>query len=60
MESKTPTAGESGRGVEMLAGFLRPHTLASYRAQHFASRYALPIETAALVAALALEGAPHG
>ena len=56
MERKTPTAGESGRGVEMLAGFHCPHTLAAYRAQLFASRYAIPIETAALVAALALGG----
>ena len=56
MERKTPTA-QGGRGLEMLAGgFHVPLTLATYRAQHLASRYALPIETAALVATLALGG----
>ena len=56
MERKTPTAC-SGRGLEMLAGgFHGPLTLATYRAQLIASRHALPIETAALVAALALGG----
>ena len=60
MERKTPAAC-GGRGLEMLAGgFHGPLTLAKYRAQHIASRYALPIETAALVAALALGGAHHG
>ena len=58
MERETPTAcGCSGRGLELLGGsFHVPHTLAAYRAQLFASRYAIPIETAALVAALALGG----
>ncbi len=58
MERKTPAAC-SGRGLEMLAGgFHSPLTLATYRAQLMASRYALPFETAELVAALAL-GSGH-
>ena len=59
MEPKTPTA-RSGRGLDMLGGIHGSVTLSTYRAQLFASRYAIPIETAALVAALALEGAHHG
>lgn len=59
MKRKTPTA-QSGRGLEMLGGFHGPVTLATYRAQHFASRYALTIETAALVAALTLGSGHHG
>ena len=55
METKTPTAG-SGRGLDMLGGIDGSVTLPTYRAQLFASRYALPIETATLVAALALGG----
>ncbi|MBN9146235.1 MAG: hypothetical protein BGP00_06055 [Novosphingobium sp. 63-713] len=35
-------------------------TLSAFRAQHLASRYALPLETAAIVAALAFGGAHHG
>lgn len=59
MERKTPTAC-SGRGLEMLAGgFHRPLTLVAFRAQLIASRYALPLETAAVVAALALGSGDH-
>lgn len=58
-ERKTPAA--NGRGVEMLPGdFRAPFTLAAYRAQSLAARFAIPIETAALVAALAWGGAGHG
>lgn len=59
MKTKTPAA--NGRGVEMLTGdFHTPFTLATFRAQSFAARFAIAIETAALVAALAWGGAHHG
>jgi hypothetical protein len=59
MEKKTPTA--NGRGMETLAGNFHAHlSLNSYRAQLIASRYALPIETAAIMAAFAFGGAAHG
>jgi hypothetical protein len=62
MEWKTPT-GRTGRGLEMLAGASDPSiTLAAYRAQHLAARFALPIEQAAMIATLAFAhgGAHHG
>lgn len=60
MERKTPAAS-SGRGMELLAGAsVAPLTLTAYRAQHLASRFALPIETAAILAALAFGGNAHG
>jgi hypothetical protein len=37
-----------------------PSTLALIRAQHVASRFGLPIEHAAIIAALAFGGGPHG
>ena len=37
-----------------------PFTLAAYRAQCLSSRFALPLETAAMMAALAFGGAHHG
>jgi hypothetical protein len=53
MERKTPAA-RGDRGSETLpGGFDGPFTTTAYRAQIIASRYALPAETAALVAALA-------
>ena len=56
--SNAPHKGEASRNsLDSFHDFL---SLAAYRAQHIASRYVLPIETAALVAALALEGAHHG
>ena len=56
--SNAPHKGEASRNsLDSLHDVL---SLATYRTQHFAARYALPIETAALVAALALEGAHHG
>ena len=59
MEQKTPTA--NGRGLEKLGGqFQVPFSLAALRAQHLAARYALPLETAAIMAALAFGGAHHG
>lgn len=59
MNRKTPAA-LSGRGCETLPGnFCSSITLAAYRAQLIASRYALPLETAALVATMALGGG-HG
>jgi len=60
MKSNTPAA-QGGRGVELLAGASTPAiTLPAYRAQCLAARYALPIEQAAIVAALAFGGAHHG
>jgi hypothetical protein len=60
MERKTPAA-QGGRGMELLAGAsVAPITLTTLRAQHIAARYALPIEQAAIVAALAFGGAHHG
>lgn len=60
MERKTP-AGRAGRGADSLVGPSSvPPTLALIRAQHIAARYGLPIETAAIVAALAFGGGPHG
>ncbi len=59
MKQKTPAV--SGRGMELLAGASSaPITLPAYRAQCLAARYALPIEQAAIVAALAFGGAHHG
>ena len=59
MAKKTPAV--TGRGMETLSGnFQAPITLTSYRAQHLAARFALPIETAAIVAALAFAGGAHG
>ena len=37
-----------------------PYTLTALRLQFLASRFALPIETAAIIAALAFGGAAHG
>jgi len=56
---KTPPKGEVSHG--RLASFT-PETfsLSTLRAQLVASRYALPLETAAIVAALAFGGAAHG
>ena len=59
MAKKTPTA--NGEGMETLPGnFQAPFTLTSYRAQHLAARFALPLETAAILAALAFAGGTHG
>jgi len=61
MERKTPAAANGNRGLEMLAGgFHGPLTLATYRAQLIASRYAIPIQTAAIVAGLYFMEANHG
>jgi len=58
MERKTPA--QKGRGVELLAGAsIAPITLAAYRAQHLAARFAVPLESAAIVAAL-VWGSAHG
>jgi hypothetical protein len=38
----------------------KPFTVNALRIQHLAARYALPIETAAIIAALAFGGAAHG
>ena len=60
MERKTPAA-HSDRGMETLPGnFQAPFTLPSYRAQHLAARFALPPETAAILAALVFAGGTHG
>ena len=56
---ETP-AGKAGASRESLVGTTRENlTLTAYRAQRFAYRYALPIETAALLAALAFGGCGH-
>jgi len=60
MKPTTPAA-QGGRGGDMLAGASSaPITLAAYRAQRLAARFALPIEQAAIVAALAFGGGAHG
>ncbi|MDR3449307.1 MAG: hypothetical protein P4M15_06115 [Alphaproteobacteria bacterium] len=60
MEMKRP-ASTNGRAMEKLCGdFHCPFTLLTFRAQHVANRFALPIETAAIIAALAFGGAAHG
>ena len=60
MARKTPAA-MGGRGAETLVGPSAPIlTLATIRAQHVAARYGLPIETAAIVAALAFGGGVNG
>ncbi len=60
MARKTPAA-RGDRGMETLPGnFHTSFALTSYRTQATACRYALPIETAAIVAALAFGGARHG
>jgi len=59
MAKKTPAV--TGRGVEVLTCFSSAQTItATLRIQYLASRYALPLETAAIVAALAFGGAAHG
>jgi hypothetical protein len=60
MERKTPTA-LGGRGMEKLAGGSNASfSTMAYRAQIVAARYALPLETAAIIAALAFGGSQHG
>ena len=59
METKTPAAAGS-RDLGTLGGiFQTPFTLANYRAQVIASRFAVPLEAAAIVAALAFAGGAH-
>ena len=51
MAKKTPAV--SGRGLELLTGVSNAPTItATLRIQYLASRYALPLETAAIVASL--------
>ena len=60
-QRKAPTPGDVGalekKGNDQRLPF--PNTLARFRAQAIASRYALPLEQAAMIAPLALGGA-HG
>ena len=56
--AKAPTRGGAGAS-ESLAYDSTGHTLTRFRAQVLATRYALPIEAAAMIAPLALGGA-HG
>ncbi|WP_157098675.1 hypothetical protein [Novosphingobium rosa] len=56
MEANNPAV--RGGAAEKLGGFRTPITLSAHRAQVIAARFALPIETAAIVAALAF-GGPH-
>jgi hypothetical protein len=56
---ETPT-DEAGASRESLEGTSRDcFTLTTYRLQYLAARYALPVETAAIVAALAFAGGAH-
>lgn len=59
MERKTPTAW-GGRGMEKLAGGSDVSlSTTAYGAQIVATRFAVPLETAVIIAALAFGGA-HG
>jgi len=60
MKSKAPHQG--GEASRNSCGGIScdTFTLSAFRAQHLASRYALPFKTAALVAALSFGGAHHG
>ena len=54
---REPPATNGGRGAERLTGnSFAPFNTATFRAQMIASRFALPLETAAIVAALAFAG----
>jgi len=57
---RNPTT--KGRVSRVSLASITPETfsLSTFRAQLVASRYALPLETAAIVAALAFGGAAHG
>ena len=58
MAKKTPAV--NGRGMETLTGiFHGPITLAAFQTQRLAARFALPLETAAILATLAFGGAAH-
>ena len=58
MTAKTPTL--KGRGMEKLAGHFHALSIQNtFHTQCLASRFALPIETAAIMAAFAFGGA-HG
>ena len=47
-------AAKSDRGHETLpGGFSGPYTTTAYRSQIIAAKYALPLETAAIIAVLA-------
>ena len=61
MERQTPAA-QGDRGMEKLGGqFHDLDTLTTYRAQHIAARYAIPIQSAAIIAAFAFHGGnAHG
>lgn len=60
MERKTPAA-QRDRGVEKLAGNLHAlNTPTAFQVQHLISRYALTVESAAIIAALAFGGGHHG
>lgn len=61
MRQKHQTRPNKGRaGCAMLPGDTQNSlTVSAYRAQHLAARYALPLEAAAIVAALAFGGG-HG
>lgn len=60
MKRKAPAAlGSEGRET-LGGGFSGPFSTTAYRAQIVAARYALPLETAAIIAALAFGGSQHG
>jgi hypothetical protein len=60
MERKTPAA-MNGRGLETLPGnFHALFSIVAYQAQTLAARFALPISTAAVVAAFAFGEGAHG
>ena len=59
MNNENPTI--KGRASRNSCGGIscEPFTRTAYRAQHLVARFALPIETAAIVAALAFAGGAH-
>jgi hypothetical protein len=60
MEQKAPAArGDEGRET-LGGGFSGSFTTTAYRAQIVAARFAIPLETAAIIAALAFGGSQHG
>lgn len=58
MDKKNPATKDGV--VDLLAGIRSPITASSFQVQILMSRHALPLQTAALVAALAFEGTAHG
>lgn len=58
MKNPTPTKGS--RAFSVAPASITLPILTTYRAQLIASRFALPIETAAIIAGLVFMGGAHG